>query len=651
MKDRRETPGRGRTSKARRVSVLRKRRERAKTGHDAIPAVPELREQVRVLTHERDEAVARESATAEILSSISDSMGDTRPVFEAILRNVLRLLGTRYCGVFLVRDSMIQCVGIEGEGEPDFGRMEKHYPVPLDDGLLLGKAIITGRTLQLVPVVGNPEAPPVTERLARHFGYNALICVPFIRQGTAFGAISTAHRDAIPFSKEQIALIKSFADHAVIAIENTRLLNELRQRTDDLSESLQQQTATADVLKIINHSRFDLQAVLGTLTESAAQFCDAQMAALARQGDAGCYYYATTYGVDVESRDYLHNAAIKAGRGTVIGRALLEGTIVQVADVLVDPEYAWAEAQEKTGFRTALAVPLLREGNPIGVLTLARSTVRPFSAKQLDLVTTFADQAVIAIENVRLFDEIREKGRQLAEASEHKSRFLANMSHELRTPLNAILGYNQLMLNDIYGEISDRMRAVLTRVQHSGRHLLGLINDVLDISKIEAGQLTLSLADYSIRNVVQSVSAAVEPLVREKQLGFKSEVPADLPPGRGDERRLTQVLLNLVSNAIKFTEVGQITINASAADGAFIFSVRDTGPGIDPADQERIFEEFQQADSSITKKKGGTGLGLAIARRVIEMHGGRIWIESRIGNGATFFFTVPVRVEKQAGPT
>ena len=223
------------------------------------------------------------------------------------------------------------------------------------------------------------------------------------------------------------------------------------------------------------------------------------------------------------------------------------------------------------------------------------------------------------------------------------------MSHELRTPLNAILGYNELILNNIYGETAGRMRAVLTRIQSNGRHLLRLINDVLDLSKIEAGQLTLSLADYSIKQVVHSVRAAVESLATEKRLAFKVEVPPDLPPGCGDERRLTQALLNLVSNAIKFTDVGEVTIKVSAANGAFTLSVRDTGPGIDPADQVRIFEEFQQADSSVTKKKGGTGLGLSIARHIIEMHGGRIWVESSVGKGATFFFTVPVRAGQQVG--
>ena len=245
--------------------------------------------------------------------------------------------------------------------------------------------------------------------------------------------------------------------------------------------------------------------------------------------------------------------------------------------------------------------------------------------------------------------ELAEKGRQLELASQHKSQFLANMSHELRTPMNAILGYTELIMDHIYGEVPKKIGEVLERVQQSGHHLLDLINDVLDISKMEAGQLTLALNDYSLAEVVQTVFSAVESLAVEKGLALTVSLPADLPPGKGDERRLAQVLLNLLGNAIKFTEVGEVQVRVTAADGAFTVAVSDTGPGISDTDQQKIFEAFQQADSSITGVVRPTGL--SIVRRIIEMHGGRVWVESRLGKGSTFWFRLPIRVEQQKEAT
>ena len=248
----------------------------------------------------------------------------------------------------------------------------------------------------------------------------------------------------------------------------------------------------------------------------------------------------------------------------------------------------------------------------------------------------------------RMSEELGQLYQQLETASRHKSQFLANMSHELRTPLNAILGYTELIQDGIYGEVPEKIRDILTRVQVSGRHLLGLINDVLDLSKIEAGQLKLAVADYSLSEIVHAVYAATEPLATEKSLALSVAIPPELPLGQGDQRRITQVLLNLVGNAIKFTEVGEVRIEATAQDLTFEVAVADTGPGIAPADQQRIFEEFHQADSSTTKSKGGTGLGLAIARRIVELHGGRLWVVSEVGQGSTFRFTLPLRAEGTA---
>jgi len=362
--------------------------------------------------------------------------------------------------------------------------------------------------------------------------------------------------------------------------------------------------------------------------------------------------FIATYGSAPEHREFILNRIpFEAGRGTVLGRTLLERKPVQVLDVVADPDYSLQEVQRKFGFRTVLAVPMLREGNPVGAIVLMRLTVRAFTDRQIELAQTFADQAGIAIENVWLFDEIQDKSRQLEEASQHKSQFLANMSHELRTPLNAILGYTELMADGAYGEPSEKMLGILKRLEANGKHLLGLINDVLDLSKIEAGQLELELSDYCVQDIAQTVRSTLEPLAADKKLAFKVEVAPQMPSGRGDGRRLTQVLINLVGNAIKFTDAGEVAIKAEANNGAFCVSARDTGPGISATDQAKLFQEFQQADNAITRKKGGTGLGLAISKRIIEMHGGRIWVESQPGKGSTFTFTLPVVVERQVEPT
>jgi signal transduction histidine kinase len=300
------------------------------------------------------------------------------------------------------------------------------------------------------------------------------------------------------------------------------------------------------------------------------------------------------------------------------------------------------------GYRAVLIVPLVGPDRIFGTIVLQRRAAGEFPEAAVRLMQTIASQSVLAIQNARLFREIAEKSEQLAEASRHKSQFLANMSHELRTPLNAILGYAELLADGIYGELAPRAAGVLERVQNNGRHLLALINDVLDLAKIEAGQLVFTLEDYSLPDVVQSVVSGTEGMARNKGLDLTVEIAPGLPTGHADARRLQQVLLNLIGNAVKFTDVGLVAIRATAENGNFVLTVRDTGPGIAPEDHGRIFEEFQQVDSSNTRKKGGTGLGLAISKRMIEMQGGTISVDSELGKGATFRVVLPIHVNEVA---
>jgi signal transduction histidine kinase len=454
-----------------------------------------------------------------------------------------------------------------------------------------------------------------------------------LRDGPAIGVIGLYRREVALYSDREIELVKAFAAQAVIAIENTRLLNELR-------ESLQQQTATADVLKVISSSPTDIQPVLDAVGENAARLCEANNAVIFRL-EGGLLRHVADYGQFPTTSHPIQGLPVN--RDTVTGRAVFERRTIHIHDLsTADEEFPEGSRHaRRDGHRTTLATPLLREGVPVGAILIRRVEVRPFSQKQIELLTTFADQAAIAIENVRLFDEIQNKSRQLAEASQHKSQFLANMSHELRTPLNAIIGVTEMLRED--AEALKQDLEPLDRVLGAGRHLLALINDILDLSKIEAGRMELQLESFPLAPLIANAVKTIEPLAAKNANRLVVNCDAAIGTMHADAMRLRQALLNLLSNANKFTDHGTISIDARQLqeDGWVTISVADTGIGMTAEQMGKLFQEFSQADASTTRKYGGTGLGLAISKRFCQMMGGDITVHSEPGRGSTFTIRLP----------
>jgi len=586
---------------------------------------------------ELQESLEYQTATSEVLSVISKSPNELQPVLEAVTCTAIALCNADTANFRLLRDGAYHTVAAYGHDAQAVERMRNTPLLPGRDSIA-GRTALECTTVHVENIQTNPTG-------AYSMGINSSartgLGVPLVKNGVVVGVIVLFRHAVQPFSTRQIRLVETFADQALIALQNTQLFEEVQARNRDLSEALEQQTATAEVLKVISRSAFDLQPVLETLIENACRLCGADKGFIYRvEGESG--QWGAAYNAVPELLDFLAQRPVRHARNSVTGRVILERRTIHVRDVRADPEYDFVE---KIGVRTTLGVPMLREGHLLGVIIIYREEVRAFNARQIELVETFADQAVIAIENVRLFNDIAQKSRELEIASQHKSQFVANMSHELRTPLAAILGYAELMQEGFYEAQGPKSLDALTRIRSNGKHLLGLINTVLDIAKIESGQFTLNMAEYAIESVVETVRSATESLAHNKKLSLKTEVAKSMPVGLGDEQRLTQVLLNLVGNAIKFTDAGEVRVSATAANSHFAISVADTGPGIAEAHQARIFEQFHQVDSSNTKAKGGTGLGLAIAREIVEMHGGRIWVKSTLGEGSTFQMELPIRAE------
>ncbi|MEP6658248.1 MAG: GAF domain-containing protein, partial [Betaproteobacteria bacterium] len=585
------------------------------------------------LFNETKEALDQQTAIAEILRVISSSPTDVQPVLDAIAERAARLCDASAASMYLTDGDMLRHLTSRGPS-PDL--VTNVDTIPINRDSISGRALLERQTIQVRDLQAEGSEYPLSHDLAKRFDHRTVVVTPLYREGKPFGTILLRRHDVRPFSDREIGLLRTFGDQAAIALENVRLFNETK-------EALEQQTATAEVLKTISRTTFELEPVLETLIENATRLCKAEKGfVFIREGES--YNVTAHHGALPEQIEFQRLHPVLPGYGTLVGRTASTRQIVHIEDAKNDPTYTWSEAQVALGFRTLLGVPMLREGEPIGVVAMWREEVRPFSPRDMQLVATFADQAVIAIENVRLFREIQDKSRQLEIANKHKSEFLANMSHELRTPLNAIIGFSEVLLERLFGELNDKQDDYLKDIHSSGRHLLNLINDILDLSKVEAGRMELEVSTFDLSTAIANAMTLVRERAQRHSIALGVNVAPQLGEIVADERKVKQILLNLLSNAVKFTpDGGRIDVSARRDADNVVIAVHDTGIGIAAEDQEAVFEEFRQVGRNYTNKQEGTGLGLALTRRFVELHGGTIRVESEPGKGSTFTFTLPLK--------
>jgi signal transduction histidine kinase len=609
----------------------------------AIENARRFREQ-EASNRELREALDQQTATAEILRAISNSPTDVQPVFDAIVRSACMLCDADFSALHPIDGDVIS-LGAHYNATPgDDKRWRNIFPMRLGLHTASGRAVAARAPVQVEDVRADPEYAASIQALE---GHRTILAVPMLKEGAAIGTIVVWRREVRPFAPQQVQLLQTFADQAVIAIENARLFKELQTRTAQLTRSVEELTALGQVSRALS-STLDLETVLNTIAARASQLAGTDACSVYEYDEATEeFHWRASARLGEEVTAVAQRTPIPRGEGAQ-GRMVLTRAPVQIPDIAVEDAYRGPlrDVLLRAGTRAILAVPLLRDDRLVGGLTVNKSTAGTFRPDVIELLKTFATQSALAIQNARLFREIEAKRRQLEVASRHKSDFLANVSHELRTPMNAILGFNEMILAGIYGDVPPDLQTPLNDIQASGQHLLRLINNVLDLSKIEAGRMELALADYSVQDTVQSVCASLGSLAAQKGLNLVTTVGEDIPLARGDAGRITQCLLNLAGNALKFTRQGRVEISVDLRDDLLRYRVIDTGIGIAPDQLEAVFGEFRQGDATVAGEYGGTGLGLSITRRFVEMHGGRIWVESELGRGSTFSFTIPLRVEK-----
>ena len=584
------------------------------------------------LFNETKESLEQQTAISEVLRVISSSPSDVKPVLDSVADRATRLCDATATAIYVLEGGVMRRTAFNGPAA-----LEGTETLAYSPGTLTGRAIAEGKAIHVEDMEQARDLYPVSWERAQRFGQrHTMLAVPLLREGKPFGAMFLRRTEVRPFTEKQIALANTFADQAAIAIENVRLFNETK-------EALEQQKASGEILGTISNSIADTQPVFDKILRSCERLFAGKQVGINLVAPDGQIRIGAYYGPGREELERL--TPFPPGDGSGSGAAIAHGRVMHYPD-------AQAEEVPPTtrrgcaaiGVRAAIFAPMLWEGRGIGVIFVGRDYVGAFSEKEIALLKTFADQAVIAIQNARLFREIQEKSAQLEIANKHKSDFLANMSHELRTPLNAIIGFSEVLIERMFGEVNAKQADYLKDIHESGRHLLSLINDILDLSKIEAGRMELELSSFHLPTAISNAMTLVRERAQRHGIQLGTEVDPRLGEFQGDERKLKQILLNLLSNAVKFTpDGGRVDVSAKLDTTVVEIAVKDTGIGIAPEDQTLVFEEFRQVGRDVTRKAEGTGLGLALTKKFVELHGGRIGLASSPGKGSTFTITLPIR--------
>jgi signal transduction histidine kinase len=593
------------------------------------------------LSRDRFDLLELQTATSEVLLAVGRSDFELQPIFETVVEHAIRLCHAEAGQIFVHEGDHFRLAFASG-GSDDYRSLIAEREIPLGAGTLVGRVALERRAVMSADIANDPEYDTEEQQLRQRLGgFRTIVGVPIQSEDEVLAVISLWRRDVSPFTKREIELAMTFAAQGAIAIRNANLMQQLELRTRELARSVDELEGLRHVGEAVSSS-LDLDEVLSTIITHAVQLSDTEGGSIFEFDDeTETFEIRTAFGT---SEGLL--AALRATRfglrDTVVGRAALTRTSIAVPDIAEVTPDAHLTKLARAGWRSMLAVPLVREGRILGAFVVRRRTPGAFPESIVELVETFAGQSALAIQNARLFQELARKSQELEVASRHKSEFLASMSHELRTPLNAVIGFSDVLLDRLFGDLTPKQEQYLENIRESGRHLRDLINDILDLSKVEAGKMQLELASMSLREALEHGIAMVSERAEREGLSLRLSIEDGVDVVVADPLRLKQVILNLLTNAVKFTPSGG-GIEASAARIAdeIHVSVQDSGIGIAESEQARIFEAFQQGRQAASASAEGTGLGLALSKRIVELHGGRLWVTSRVGQGSTFSFSIP----------